>query len=205
MEQNNTWKQQQLLTTIKKLALFSDSMCNRMGKFELKRKLKCAVNKKAFPGATSKDMHSHYMMPTLEKDVPDTAIIHTGINDVIQKSDKDGGLMAEAISDIASDIIKCGQVCRMYGVNKVCISSIINKKGVKIQAAIMLINDALVKLCEINSFDFISNVNIPYTEPYNENSLFYKDGLHLNDIGRDVLVSNFVEYLNTDTIRRYLQ
>jgi lysophospholipase L1-like esterase len=182
----------------KKLALFSDSMCNRMGKHELRRKLKCAVNKKAFPGATSIDMHSHYMMPTLEKDVPDTAIIHTGINDVIQQSDKDGGLTAEAIAEISSNVIKCGQVCRMYGVNKVCVSSIIHKKGVKTQAAIILINDALARLCVINSFDFLSNVNIPYTEPKNENSLFYTDGLHLNDNGRDLLISNFVEYLNTD-------
>ena len=182
----------------KKLALFSDNMCNRMGKHELRRKFKCAVNKKAFPGATSIDMHSHYMIPTLENDVPDIAIIHTGINDVIKQSDDDGGLTADAISEIANNIIKCGQVCRMYGVNKVCVSSIILKKGVKTQASIILINDALARLCVINSFDFLSNVNIPYTEPREVNSLFYTDGLHLNDKGRDILIGNFLEYLNTN-------
>jgi lysophospholipase L1-like esterase len=180
------------------VAIFSDSMCSRMGKQELKTKLKCGVNKKAFPGATSQDLHTHYMIPTLKQAPPDTAIIHCGINDVLQRLDDKGGIPSETVEDIADNVISCGQVCRLHGVNKVCISSIIQKRGTKeLKSSINLINNSIARRCASISFDFLLNSNIPYNES-EKDALFYTDGLHLNPKGKNLLISNFEDYLNTD-------
>ena len=181
------------------VAIFSDSMCNRMAKNDLKNKLKCGVSKKALPGATSQDLHTHHMIPTLEQATPDTAIIHCGINDLLQRLDSDeDGVTSDVVSEIASNVIRCGQVCKQHGVNKVCISSIIHKRGTKTQAIINLINNSISRLCASNSFDFLLNKNITYDESDSRNKLFYTDGLHLNDRGKDMLISNFAEYMNID-------
>ena len=52
-------------------------------------------------------------------------------------------------------------------------------------------------MCQEVGFDFIKNDNITYEFPTkDEPGLFYKDGLHLNDEGRDILLCNFINYLN---------
>ena len=48
----------------KKVAIFSDSICNRMGKKQLRTELNCDVNKKSFPGTTTDKLYEHYMLPT---------------------------------------------------------------------------------------------------------------------------------------------
>ena len=178
-----------------KVALFSDSICNRMNKYELKKKLKCNINKKSFPGATTIDMYEHYMMPTLKRDTPDTAIIHIGVNDILAKGTTDGGLTANAIQEIAKDVIKCGEVCQSAGVNNICISSILPFKGRRAELTINNINHQLAKLCLEKSYDFILNDNIIFD---NDNILFYGDGLHLNEAGRNILMENFSSYLRMD-------
>ena len=174
----------------KNVALFSDSICNRMSKNELKRKLECTVNKKSFPGATTTDLYEHYMQPTLKRNTPDTAIIHIGANDILTKGTSDGGLTAASIEKIASDIIKCGDTCRQAGVNQVCISSILPFKGRRAISTINHINSQLAALCIDRSYDFLLNDNITM-----DSNLFYTDGLHLNDAGRDILIDNFRGYI----------
>ena len=178
-----------------KVALFSDSICNRMNKNELRKKLQCNINKKAFPGATTEDMYEHYMMPTLKRNTPDTAIIHIGVNDILSKGTPDGGMTANSIEQIAKDVIRCGEVCQSAGVNNICISSILSFRGRRAQSTINHINHQLAKLCSDNSYDFILNDNITYDS---NNTLYYGDGLHLNDDGRDILMDNFRIYLNKD-------
>ena len=174
----------------KNVALFSDSICNRMSKNDLKRKLECAVNKKSFPGATTTDLYEHYMQPTLKRNTPDTAIIHIGANDILTKGTSDGGLTAASIEKIAGDIIKCGDTCRQAGVNQVCISSILPFKGRRAISTINHINSQLAALCIDRSYDFLLNDNITM-----DSNLFYTDGLHLNDAGRDILIDNFRGYI----------
>ena len=182
----------------KRVALFSDSICNRMSKHQLCTTLKCNVNKKAFPGATTDDLSEHYMMPTLKKNPPDTAIIHIGVNDILEKGTVDGGLTSNAIEQVARDIVKCGEVCRSRGVNTICISSVLPFKGRRAQSTVNNINFNLAKLCREKSFDFILNDNIIYENCKTEHLLFYSDGVHLNDLGRDILMGNFNNYINRD-------
>ena len=132
------------------------------------------------------------MLPTLKRNTPDLAIIHIGVNDILNASDADS-LTTENIEEISRNIIKCGEVCKRYGVNKVCFSSIIHTKQLRGEKAINLINNQVARLCARNSFDFIINSNIPYNEA--ENSVYYSDGLHLNDHGRDILMGNYKLYL----------
>ena len=55
----------------------------------------------------------------------------------------------------------------------------------------------LEKLCQDVGFDFLRNDNIICEFPTTEDpGLFYKDGLHLNEEGRNVLMCNFTNYLN---------
>ena len=181
----------------KKVALFSDSICNRMSKQQLRAKLNCNVNKKSFPGATTDDLYEHHMLPTLIKNTPDTAIIHIGVNDILTKGTTDGGLTSNLVTEIANDIMKCGKVCQSYGVNNICISSVLPFKGRRAQLTVNHINEHLAKLCREMSFDFLLNDNIKYdNNTRDKSSLFYSDGLHLNDNGRDVLIENFSNYVH---------
>ena len=155
------------------------------------------IIKKAFPGTTSKDLSSHYRIPTLESNTPNIAIIHVGINDVMNKSTSNG-LSSSIIQDIANSIIQCGKVCASFGVNNICISSILPKRGHRAQLSIRHINNVLAKLCAELAFDFLQNGNILYDEMIKENCLFYTDGIHLNDAGRQLLMDNFNTYLNKE-------
>ena len=61
----------------KKVLLLSDSIYSRIKMKEFNRELKNGrAYRKQFPGVTSKGM-THYVIPTLAKDSPDTVIIHT--------------------------------------------------------------------------------------------------------------------------------
>ena len=182
-ENQHTWQQS--------TALFSDSICNRMSKNILKKQLGSAINKKAFPGATAVDMYRHYMIPTLENNTPDNAIIHCGINDLLSMEDQ---LTDETAANVAERIIRCGLVCKEYGVSQIAISTVLHKSGTHLQATTNQINNKLYTWCRKHSFNFINNINIPFTNPYDPNTLFYNDGLHLNDAGRDALLHNFKDY-----------
>ena len=181
----------------KNVALFSDSICNRFSEWELNQKATNAtIKKKAFPGATAVDLAEHHMHPYLKKVQPDIAIIHAGANDVLQKS-KNGGLTDEQIQSICANILTSGMIAKEYGVNKVCISSVLTGKSKNFQLSSIFINSILEKMCQEVGFDFIKNDNITYEFPTeDEPGLFYKDGLHLNDKGRDILMHNFINYLN---------
>ena len=118
--------------------LYSDSICNRMSKWELNKKatsagINCQINKKSFVGATSEDVYTHHMMPTLKTNAPDAVIIHAGINDAKQLAGKDGGMSSEVIDTLAHNVIKCGQVAKSHGVNSVCISALLPIRGRKYQ------------------------------------------------------------------------
>ena len=118
---------------------------------------------KAFPGATAVDMYRHYMIPTLENNTPDNAIIHCGINDLLSMEDQ---LTDETAANVAERIIRCGLVCKEYGVSQIAISSVLHKSGTHLQAITNQINNKLHTWCREHSFNFINNINIPFTNPY---------------------------------------
>ena len=182
----------------KNVVLFSDSICNRFSEWELNRKAtNSTIKKKAFPGATALDLAEHHMHPYLKRIQPDIAIIHAGANDVLQQSGKDRGLTDAQINKICGNILTSGMIAKEYGVSKVCISSVLTGKSKNFQLSSIFINSILEKMCQEVGFDFIKNDNITYEFPTeDEPGLFYKDGLHLNDNGRDILMCNFINYLN---------
>ena len=66
----------------------------------------------------------------------------------------------------------------------VVISSILPKKNI---ALTCLVNNSLREQCVLNGFGFISNDNISRTH-------LWKDGIHLEDLGTNILPGNFVDF-----------
>jgi len=205
-ERNTTWKStvpgnssfSDMVRHGRKVVLFSDSICNRFNERELNRKATNShIKKKAFPGATAEDLAEHHMHPYLRNNLPDTAIIHAGANDIFKLGGKEGGLSEDQINIVCSNILTCGTVCKEYGISKVIISSVLPGRSKTFNLSAIYINNKLETFCEELGFDFIRNTNIIYEKPTKENEgLYYSDGLHLNDEGRQILMDNFIDYLN---------
>ena len=123
---------------------------------------------------------NHYITPSLVDDKPDAVIIHVGTNDVLNKLNHE---------DITRNIISIALSCRKYGVNDFAISSVLIKKNRNLNVLVRRVNDLLYDLCAKNGFGFISNEMI--TTDY-----FWKDGIHLLDLGTNILSSNFIEFVN---------
>ena len=189
----------------KKVVLFSDSICNRFSEWKMNSKTNnCTIKKKSFPGATALDLAEHHVHPYLKRNSPDTALIHVGANDILQLGDKDGGITGEVVDTICTNILTCGMVCKQYGINTVCISSILPGQSKKFKLSAIFINNKLESMCREVGFDFLSNKNIIYEKPSKlYDGLFYKDGLHLNDDGRDILMGNFIEYLDHNYLNNH--
>ena len=205
-ERNNTWKTtvpgnssfSEIVKHGRKVVLFSDSICNRFNERELNQKVRnCHIKKKSFPGATATDLAEHHMHPYLKKNLPDVALIHAGANDIFHLGGKQGALTEQQIDEVITNILTCGIICKEYGINKVTISSVLPGRNKDFNLSAMFINNKLEQLCEEVGFDFIRNFNIVYEKPTKDNEgLFYRDGLHLNDDGRDILMKNFLDYLD---------
>ena len=83
------------------------------------------------------------------------------------------------------DIINIGKSCIDLGAKEVVISLILRKKNIALARLIRLANDSLREECVLNGFDFIPNKNISRTH-------LWKDGIHLEDLGTNILAGNFV-------------
>ena len=90
---------------------------------------------------------------------------------------------------LTGDIINICKSCINLGVKEVVMSSILPKKNIGLTRLIWQVNDSLREQCVLNGFGFISNDNISRTH-------LWKDGIHLEDLGTNILASNFVDFLN---------
>ena len=140
------------------------------------------AQRKSFPGAKAKEL-AHYILPTLQEDVPEIAVIHVGINDLLEKGNKDINILK-----LAEEIIGVGLLCREFNVRDIFISVITYTTKIHIKH-IRDLNKAIKELCKRYNFFFIENDNI-------RNSHLWKDGLHLNDSGIVVIADNFISTLN---------
>ena len=86
-------------------------------------------------------------------------------------------------------IINIGKSCIHFGVKKVVISSILPKKNITLIRLIRQVNDGLRDQCVLNGFAFAFNDNFSRT-------YLWKEGIHLEDLGTNILASNFVDFLN---------
>ena len=102
----------------------------------------------SFPGATSKEL-LHYVDPTLRDGIYNTAIIHVGVNDLL--NNKNTNKVDELVTILKSTAIKCIS----NGIAKVVVSGIV-------------INNRM-------SDSFVENVNKKITMMCKKNSLVYLD------------------------------
>ena len=164
----------------KKIFVVGDSHVKRMKRIDFNKQLRSGkAFFKTFSGANTKQL-SHYIIPSLVDDKPDTVIIHVGTNDVLNGAND---------TELANSIIKIGMICKQHGVNDVFISSILVKKSPRLNALVRKVNDQLRDLCVSNGFQFISNDMI-------STDYLWRDGIHLQDAGTDILSSNFCKILN---------
>ena len=129
-----------------------------------------------FGDVTSKHFH-HYIQPTLnEKNVKtNIAVLHVGTNDIFNaEGDKD--LIAESVIDIAKE-------CFQLGVKDVFVSSVmVNTR--RSSAFISAFNNVGRDKCGTHQFYFIDSWNM-------KKEHLWKDGLHLNRSGKDLLMNIF--------------
>ena len=114
-------------------------------------------------------------------DKPDAVIIHVGTNDILTNANHE---------EIARNIIKIGLNCKNHGVNDVVISSVLVKKNPNLNALIRRVSYLLGDLCSMHSFGYICND--PNTTEY-----IWKDGIHLQDLGTNILSFNFIKFVNS--------
>ena len=106
----------------------------------------------------------------------DTVVIHTGINDILKSSSNVNGLL----SNIKDMIEKCHN----FGVKYIFISGLVYTKRL-ITEILEDVHLTLVNVCKDIKVYFFDNRNI--TGLY-----VFRDGLHLLDSVKKLLVNNFV-------------
>ena len=109
-----------------------------------------------------------------------------GTNNILNvECDKD--LITESVIDIAKE-------CVRFGVKDVLVSSrTVNTR--RSSAFISAVNNILQDKCATHQFHFIDNSNI-------KKEHLWKDGLHLNRSGKDLLMNNFLRSLNNFFLRK---
>ena len=134
---------------------------------------------KYFPCALSRDI-LHYINPTLEESEFNVAIIHVGINDLLNcESDID------QINNILSNIEHIVYKCRQYGVKVIFLSGLTITNRLPEQL-IKEFNMSIRNICSRTSdCNYIDNANITLNE-------VCRDGLPLSGKGKYVLINNYV-------------
>ena len=167
----------------KKVLFVGDSHLRRINRIRLNKSFKNAKAViKSFSGAKVQDLQ-HYVIPPLEEEKPDVAVIHIGSNNAsYNRLDVDPAV-------IAGNIIEVGKKCIEYGVQDVVVSSVFVKNSIKLSAFIRKVNDELRTLCSSQNFHFVSNDNII-------RKYLCSDGVHLSDSGTELLAGNIVKFLN---------
>ena len=136
-----------------------------------------------FRCATSKRLNN-YILPTLHEDQPDVVLLHIGFNDINNQTED--RINTEKLT---GDIINIGKSCIDLGVKDVVMSSILPKKNIALTCLIQQVEDSLREQYILYGFGFISNNIISRTHSW-------KDGIHLEDLGTNILAGNFVDFLN---------
>ena len=135
-----------------------------------------------FPGAISRDFF-HYIKPTLQDQQTnfDIAVLHMSVNDILN--------LGSTVETVSNSILHIAKQCKKYGVKEVSISSVTCTTLLN-SDLINDVNDALRNKCQTSGYHLIDNNNIT-TEKLS------KDGLHLTDSGKGIIINNFVQSVNS--------
>ena len=165
------------------ILIIGDSIIRRIDRIRLNRNL--TVGKafiKAFPGATVNQL-SHYIIPHLESNRPESIIIHVGTNDIAPRYES-----PKSSSDISNSILQIAEKCREFGVKNIFISGLTCRSLKSELDKVLEVNSFLMNACYEQNYYFINNNNI-------ELGNLYEDGIHLADNGIDILEHNFFNSL----------
>ena len=122
------------------------------------------------------------MEPTLKSKNFDAALLHVGVNDLLNDESQD------SVQNLLDNLKQIGLKCKSAGVARILISGIVvNNKLTR--AYISSVNQRISNICRDNSFVFIDNNNIP-------TSSLFRDGLHLLEIRKRILANNLIDNLN---------
>ena len=166
----------------KNKVIFSDSIPHgiRLGEFNYWLH-KGYAQLKSFPGGTSNEL-LYYVEPTLQNKNSDDALLHVGVNDLLNDESQD------SVQNLLDNLRHIGLKCKSAGVKRVLISAIvINNKLTS--AYISSVNQRISNMCRDNSFVFIDNNNIP-------TSSLLRDSIHLLEVGKNILANYFIDNLN---------
>ena len=161
----------------KKCAILSDSICRRINMKILNEHIKRGYAiRKTYIGASPQELE-HYMIKPIVDENPDSCVINIGINKIGKEDPK----------EIVKNILKCVKKCREYGIQDIMVSSLTFRPN--FQAQIHEVNSLLFEKSNELNFFFIDNDNIRANH-------IWRDNLHLNDMGRDILANNIINAIN---------
>ena len=165
---------------IQKVIVFGDSIIRGIRVREFNQQLKNGYAKfKSFPGCNSKEI-LHYIEPTSETGFYDSALLHVGVNDLLNNK------LPSSTDDIVSNSVKIVNKCKSFGVMDLFVSGIALNKRLP-YAVIKKVNEKIVEMSKKNFIVFVDNGNI-------SNMDLYQDGLHLLEPGKCLLANNFFLY-----------
>ena len=171
----------------KKIFVVGDSHVKRIKHLDCNKELRSGkVFFRSFIGANRKQLN-HYIIPTLVDDKPDAVLLHVGSNYILSNAND---------TELANNIINIALNGKNHGVSKVFIPSILVKKNPKLNPVIRRVNDKLPELCETNGFICVNNDMITTDH-------LWRDGIHLQDIGTNILSRNFYQVLNNFLFEDY--
>ena len=168
---------------IRKIGIIGDNHIRRLNKRHFNEKINGKVYFNVFWSANIKRVH-HFIQPTLHEDKPYTKLIYIGSNDIIPSKQRDLN-----VNDVVQIIIDTGLYCRECDVKDVIISSILVKPNFYLTKIIRQIDYLLSEYCVSNNFHYLTNDNISRQN-------LWKDGIHLNNVGNNILAENFISYVN---------
>ena len=119
----------------------------------------------------------HYVNPTLESGNYYSAVLHFGVNDLLQKTISKSDLVENLIENIRKTPVKC----MSHEVSKVFVSAIVRNKRIP-ESLLEEVNEKISFMCKNNSN--ISNIHL------------FDDGLHLVELGRCILANNVIGCIN---------
>ena len=167
-----------------RIIIFGDSIFRGIRFREFNNEIKNGYAKfKTFPGADSREI-LHYVNPTLESCNYDTAVLHFGVNDLLQKTLS----KSDRVENLIENIRKAAVKCMSHGVSKVFVSAIVRNKRIP-ESLLEEVNEKISFMCKNNNFIFVDNSNI-------SNIHLFDDGLHLVESGRCILANNVIDRIN---------
>ena len=138
----------------RKIVIFSDSIPRGIRLREFNYWLhKGYAQLKSFPGGTSNEL-LYYVEPTLQNKNFDDALLHVGVNDLLNDENQD------SVQNLLDNLRQIGLKCKSAGVKRVLISGIVVNNKLT-SAYISSVNQRISNMCRDNSFVFIENNNIP--------------------------------------------